>query len=126
MTDQTKPQKAPNMTALPFAPPLNGPFLENLTRATDSCAKACLAFQEEWFRFLASRFEWDSKVGQALASCKNLSEVVEVQRDWLQTAAQDYTDEAGRLARLAISLAPQWLPPRSYDPAAGDARQAAE
>ncbi len=97
----------------PFQPlnAFNGALLENVTQATQAYTKGCLEFQQEILRFMSSRLQWDSKVGQALASCKTVAEVAEVQRDWLDSTTKEYVDEAGQLFRLGSKLATQWMSP---------------
>ncbi len=46
----------------------------------------------------------------AVAKCRTLTELAEIQQDWVMTAAQDYFDEANRLAQIASSFVPSWLP----------------
>jgi hypothetical protein len=90
---------------------LQGAFLTNLTRSGEAYAEACLAWQSEIFRFAASRLQWDAKVGEALASCKSVAELAEVQKDWVESTVKDYVDEGNRLFQLANKLAPQFLKP---------------
>jgi len=90
---------------------LNGAVLRNLTEATQAYTKGCFEFQQEVLRFLGSRLQWDSKVGQALAACTTVGEVAEMQKDWLEATTKEYLDEAGQLFRLGSKLATQWMAP---------------
>ncbi len=97
---------------------MNGPVLEALMHSGEAYAKACLAWQEEVCRFFGSRLQWDGRVSAALAKCRTLTELAEIQQDWAKTAAQDYFDEVGRLTQIASGFVPSWLPsaerPRSH------------
>ena len=97
----------------PFQPlnAFNGALLENVTEATQAYAKGCIEFQQEILRFITSRLQWDSKVGQAFASCKTVAELTEMQKDWLESTTREYVDEAGQLFRLGSKLATQWMSP---------------
>jgi hypothetical protein len=89
---------------------LNGRFLEALMHGSEAYTKAILAWQTELLRFLGSQLQWDGRVGEALAKCRTLAEVAEVQRDWAMTAARDYVDELDRLTQLAAKIVPSWMP----------------
>jgi len=89
----------------------NGAVLRNVTEAAQVYAKGGFEFQQEVLRFLGSRLQWDSKVGQALAACKTVGEVAEMQKDWLEETTKEYVDEAGQLFRLGSKLATQWMAP---------------
>ncbi len=120
MTKSSAQHRVPDST-LPFGATaaMNGPMLEALMHSGEAYTKACLAWQQEVYRFLGSRLNWDGRVTAALAKCRTLSELAEVQQDWAMTAARDYFDEANRLAQIASSFVPSWLPcaaPRSETP----------
>lgn len=95
--------------ALPPTDP-NGRFIEALMHGSEAYTKAVLAWQTELLRFLGSRLQWDGRVGEALAQCKTLAELAEVQRDWAMSTAQDYFEELNRLTRLGAKIIPSWLP----------------
>ena len=109
MTKHASQPAQPNV--LPPMPTFDAAFLENFMRTGETCAQACAAWQGEFFRFVASRLQSDGEVGKALASSKTLTEAAELQRDWLQSTAQDYFDEMTRLTRLGATMAPAWMIP---------------
>lgn len=111
MTKQSAAYDAPE-ARLSFQPmtALHGPFFEALIHTGQAYAAACLEWQQEVLRFAGSRLQWDGKVGEALAKCRTPSEVVEVQRDWAMSTAQEYFDEANRLAQIATKFVPSWMP----------------
>jgi hypothetical protein len=115
MAKHATPSDRSDVTSFPLTPAFNSAFLDTFTRTGETCAKAYLAWQDELFRFMASRLQRDGKVSQALASSKMLDEAAEVQRDWLQSTVQNYVDEANRLTQLAAKMAPAWMIPFAVD-----------
>jgi hypothetical protein len=101
---------------------VNGPMIDALMHSGEAYAKACLAWQEEVCRFLGSRLQWDGRVTAALAKCRSLTELAEIQQDWARTTAQDYVEEVGRLTQIASSLVPAWLPRAAPRPASPQSR----
>lgn len=97
-----------------------GPMVEAWLHSGEAYAQACLACQQEVLRFLGSRLQWDSRVTEAFAKCKTLSEVADVQRSWAMETAQEYFDEATRLTQLAAKCVPSWIPgmPHKSEPQA--------
>jgi hypothetical protein len=89
---------------LPWISGLNGSAMSNLSRATETCQKACLAWQEEIARFAKARWQRDSEAAQRMLMSPNWSEALKVQQEWLTSAGQDYADEANRLVQLAQKI----------------------
>ena len=86
---------------LPWMAGLNGSAMTNLSRATETCQKACLAWQEEIARSAKTRWQRDSEAAQRMLTSPNWSEAMKVQQEWLTSAGQDYADEVNRLVQLA-------------------------
>lgn len=111
-------------SALPWLSTLNG-SAEGLMRASQSCMKACLVWQQEFARFATSRLQRDSEFSQHLLASRSWSDAVKAQQDWAATTGQDYLDEATRLLQLAQSTGAEL-----WNPGAGEespeARRAAE
>ncbi len=99
-------------TATPFQPMamFSNPVLGTWTHVGEAYAKACLAWQEQVFRFANERLRWDQDVLQSLANCKTFGDVVEVQKNWMMATAQDYFEEANQLAQLTYKFLPSLLP----------------
>ncbi len=115
MSKQSTAHRAPDMpTPFPPVAALNGQFVEAFMHTGEAYAKACVEWQQEILRFMGSRLQWDGRVGEALAKCKTVSEIAEVQRDWAMSTAQEYFDEANRLAQLATRLVPSWMPSAAH------------
>jgi hypothetical protein len=111
MTKRASRPARTNVPAFPPMPTFDATFLDNFMRTGETCVRACVAWQGEFSRFVASRLESDGEVGKALASSTTLTEAAELQRDWLQSTAQDYFDEMTRLSQLGAKMAPAWMIP---------------
>ncbi|WP_422002738.1 phasin family protein [Reyranella sp.] len=105
------------MTNAPFPypalPAAAGPWspLAGLTSAAtvaadamQACSEACSEWQQETARFVDARWTGNQRAWSALMAARDLGDLVRLQQDWWQQAAQDYTREATRIARLATSL----------------------
>lgn len=78
-----------------------------MTSAADgfqSCAEACLAWQQEMLRFVDLRMAENRQSWNALLSARDAAAVAKVQQEWGRQAASDYTAEATRLVRLVTAL----------------------
>lgn len=69
-----------------------------------TCLQACIAWQQELARFADLRWAGNRRTWQALMSSRDVADALKTQQDWAAQAANDYTEEATRLARLATSL----------------------
>jgi len=103
---------------LPWMAGVNDSALKNLTRATETCQKACLAWQQEIARFANARWQRDSEAAQRILSSSNWSEAVKVQQEWLTSTSQDYFDEANRLVQLAQKVGSDVMQPAATREAA--------
>lgn len=99
----------------------SGLGMEAFARAGEACNKACLAWQEELVRFTTARAQSDSELGQKLVACRNWADAAKLQQEWAASMAQDYFDEANRLAQLASKFSADLM----MRPA-GDVQHAAE
>ncbi|HTP81808.1 MAG TPA: phasin family protein [Alphaproteobacteria bacterium] len=102
MTKQTQQTDSawPGMQ-LPWMAGLNGSGMKNLSQATETCQRACAAWQQEIARFANARWQRDSEAAQRMLTSANWSEAMKVQQEWLTSAGQDYVDEMNRLMQLA-------------------------
>jgi hypothetical protein len=103
------------VTSFSLMPPFNSAFLDTFMRTGETCVMSYLVWQDELFRFMASRLLQDEMIARAFASSKTLDEAADVQRDWLQSTVQNYLDEANRLTQLAAQMAPAWMIPFAAD-----------
>jgi len=74
-------------------------------RAFDSWIRGMSAFTEEMGNFMHTRLQEDIGVWTKLTSCKDAGQAFECQRQYVEKAAADYFDEAGKLSRLTMNLA---------------------
>jgi hypothetical protein len=68
------------------------------------CLQACMGWQEELARFTDLRLAGNRRTWEALMSSRDVAGALKIQQDWAVQAANDYTEEATRLARLVTSL----------------------
>ena len=85
-----------------FASPLlaNG-AVEALGHAGEAWMRACGEVQKELASFVRSRIEHDMEHAAAIAQCRNIAEVTELQQNWMATALHDYAAGARQLAQVA-------------------------
>ena len=70
----------------------------------DACASAGVAWQSEFAKFANRRIAENRRIWSALLSARDLESVLTLQQQWGLRAANDYTEEATRIARLITSL----------------------
>ena len=105
MTKQTQQTDGTSMMPFGWMTTFNGgSALSGLTRATEACSKAGVAWQQELARFTAARLERDGAFGQKLLGAKNWLEAVKIQQDWFQSTGQDYAEETNRLVQMAQKI----------------------
>lgn len=111
MTKQV--QHTDDASSMPFGwmATINGSGLAGLTRATEACNRAGVAWQQELARFTTARLQSDGEFGQRLFGAKNWADAVKVQQDWIKTAGQDYFDEANRLVQMAQKIGAEMMHP---------------
>lgn len=70
----------------------------------EACASAGVAWQSELAKFANRRITENRRMWSALMSARDLESVFALQQQWGLRAANDYTEEATRIARLITSL----------------------
>lgn len=84
------------------------------------------AVTEEMTQFVQGRVQEDMGVWMRLAACRDPNEVLECQRHFMEKATHDYFQEAGKLSRLAMSIATEGFgSPQGGEPAAAREARAA-
>ena len=97
--------KAPEISLFdPFAL-CSGPMTDIVGQASEACLNTWRAWHEEASRFAARRLERDAELARRLLSCRDWSEALMLQQEWVATAAQDYVDQTRRLTEIAGRLA---------------------
>ncbi|MGQ3071224.1 MAG: phasin family protein [Ferrovibrionaceae bacterium] len=109
MSDPSKKKEAAE-TGFPFATAImpDASAFEGFMQSGQACLQACTDWRNEVMRFFDQRLKADEKLGAALGECKSLVEIADLQRNWAMTAAQDYAEEAQRLAQIAAGSFPFW------------------
>jgi hypothetical protein len=78
-----------------------------MMQATDGCQaylQACIGWQQELARFADVRLAGNRRTWEALLTSRDVAGALKIQQDWAVQAANDYSEEATRLARLVTSL----------------------
>lgn len=73
--------------------------------AIECWARGGSALREEMTQFVHARMQEDMGTWARLTICRDPIEAFECQRHYAEKAATDYFDEAGKLSRLAMSIA---------------------
>jgi hypothetical protein len=80
-------------------------FMLTAARVQAQAAKAVLRYQIEMLDFVRHRCEQDIKLVDDLVKGDALDDAFDVYSSFLQQAASDYTDEAGKVAAIGSKLA---------------------
>ncbi len=90
------------------AHPTNGsapPFFFNIDQQPfQSWARGMSALTEEMGQFMQARLREDIGAWSKLTACRDPSQLLETQRQYVEKSAADYLDEAGKLTRLALDM----------------------
>jgi hypothetical protein len=78
------------------------PAMAALMSANPVFAKAWMDLMSESARFLTERLHSDLETQKAFMACKTPAELVEVQAEFLNTAMQQYAEEATRLIDMTM------------------------
>ncbi len=108
MLAQTKTETGP--AATPFAlaglenvPGVNTAAMDEMLQASQACWTAFAELNAEMVRFASARTQANLEACRDLAQCETIAEVPTLQQTWLQSAAEAYTQEMGRLAEIATA-----------------------
>ena len=89
----------------------NPSFLIDANQQALKCwARAISTLTEELGQFAQARLQEDLGIWSKLTTCKDVSQVFECQRQFVQKATSDYIDEANKLSRLTMNIANEGLP----------------
>jgi hypothetical protein len=107
-TDNSQSQPTEQLQQMAAA---NSAAMEIFAQACQAYAAGVAELNGELMGFVTARIDRDVKLGQALSSCQNWSDVVDLQQQWAQQATQEYLTEAGRVTDLASRLVKEsWEP----------------
>ena len=103
----TKPQSE-NTTANPepvnTMAALQQAGLGNMMGMSTAWLQAINGLNAEVTSFLSERIKQDVKTQQKILNCKDLGELSDIQREFIQTAIDQYTAETGKLLELGTSV----------------------
>ena len=89
----------------------NGQMLEALIRANEAAIRGMTALNQELMEFGNARLRENAERQASLSNCRSLEEAYEVNTDFLQSATQQYVEEAGKLLRLAAEMSQDYWTP---------------
>ena len=90
---------------------MNGAAMGAFTEACQAYVQGVALLNGELAEFMNTRLRRDAELGEALAGCKDLNDVVDLQQGWYQAAAAEYQAETGRLMEMATKVATEsWAP----------------
>lgn len=79
-------------------------------RVFESWTRGMSALGEELGEFVQARLQQDMGMWSKFASCRDMTQAFEFQRQYAQKAVSDYLDEAGKLTRLTVNVAGESMP----------------
>src|SRR5262245_5827588 len=83
----------------------NTALVDAFTQASQSYMSRFSEFNEEILGFAAGRLQRASEVGESLMKCKDLTDAIRIQQDWLRQTSEQYIQEAGKLFEMATKAA---------------------
>lgn len=89
----------------------NGENLKALMRANEAILEGLGALGREMLAFGSTRLRADLATSESLMCCKDASEALQVQMDFVRKASEEYYSEANKLMELANKMAKDcWSP----------------
>jgi hypothetical protein len=82
-----------------------------MTAFNTAVAEAMGRYGQEFMTFVQERLAEDTKTQQELMNCRDLSQMAEIQSQFLERAIQQYTDETGKLVDLSREVFEQAMKP---------------
>ena len=89
----------------------NGQMLEALIRANEAAIRGMTALNQELMEFGNARLRENAERQASLSNCRSIEEAYEVNADFLQSATQQYVEEASKLLRLAAEMSQDYWTP---------------
>lgn len=83
----------------------NTAFVDAFTQATQTYMSRFSELNEEIFGFAAGRLQRASEIGESLMKCRDITDALRIQQDWLRQASEQYVQEAGKLFEMATKAA---------------------
>ena len=109
ISKSTSPQNPPRLgdkreSYLSWMGP-NTAFVDALTQAGQTYMSQVSALNEEILSFAAGRLQKVSEVGESLMKCKDITDALRIQQDWLRQTTEQYVQEAGKIFEMTTKAA---------------------
>jgi len=105
MSEASKNRPGASGIGLPSFAAGNGAFVEAVTQASQNYMQRVAALNEEILGFAAQRMQKNSEAGESLMKCKDLSDALRIQQEWLRTMTEQYMQEASRIVEMTTKAA---------------------
>lgn len=87
------------------------PDLTVVVQSSEAWFKGITALGTEMVTFTTHRLQEGVRISEALTQCRDLSEALEVQRDYVRQASEEYLEEANRLVSMTADMTrAAWTP----------------
>lgn len=83
---------------------LNGTMVQLFAQTTQNYVNGMASLTREVAEFMSQRLDRNAELGEAMAHCKNLSDMSDLQQDWLHQASEAYLAEMRKLGELSGKL----------------------
>lgn len=91
----------------------NGVFIDAFVQASQAYMSRLSALSEELMGFAAGRIQKNSAMGESLMKCRDITDALRIQQDWMRATTEHYVQEAGRLFEITSHAALAGLKPLS-------------
>ena len=112
--ESAKPEAAEAETASAGNDRQDAPQAPDLTvvvQSSEAWFKGITALGTEMVTFTTHRLQEGVRISEALTQCRDLSEALEVQRDYVRQASEEYLEEANRLVSMTADMTrAAWTP----------------
>jgi hypothetical protein len=105
----TAPQSTPRLgdkrEAIASLMGANTAFLDAFTQASQTYMSRFSQITEEIMGFATARLQKNSEIGESLMRCKDVTDALRIQQDWLRQTTEQYVQEAGKIFELTTKAA---------------------
>ena len=106
-----RPQQGPNPASHRETVGLTEPPIAGYSRLWQDYLCAATEINKELMEFITRRWARDAQLGEALAHCEKMEDVLQLQQDWIRQSSEEYADEARRMIVIMSQIGGQhWLP----------------
>lgn len=83
---------------------VSGAYFGAVMKASQTMMQGVVEWNREMADFASNRLQADGETAQALMQCRDWSTVADIQKDFLDRAATQYSEEATKLTNLATRV----------------------